>query len=217
MIELYTGTPGSGKSLHCARVIYEKLRRKGNVIANFDINLTVFKRKKIGEFICLDNSEISPDFLYRYSLENHRRNTNNRIVEGQTLLVIDECQLLFNSREWNVKSRMAWCTFFTQHRKYGYNILLITQFDRLIDRQIRSLVEYQVIHRDVSNFKTIGFILGLLFGGKLFISITQWYGIREKISSSFFLLRPKYMRLYDSYKIFNSTEPGVRGGPAMET
>lgn len=206
MIELYTGTPGSGKSLHCAKVICQKLKAKKNVIANFDVNLTIFKKKKIGKFTYMDNSELSPELLLNYALYNHKRNTNGNISEGQTLLVIDECQILFNSRDWNAKDRMKWATFFTQHRKFGFNIILITQFDRLIDRQIRSLVEYQIIHRKVSNFKTIGFILGIVCGGHLFVAVTQWYGIREKVSSEFFSLRSRYMRLYDSYKIFSNAD-----------
>ena len=206
MIELYTGTPGSGKSLHCAKVICQKLQVKKNVIANFDINLSVFKGRGIGDFTYMDNSEMSPDLLVDYAMTKHKRNTNGNIAEGQTLLVIDECQILFNSRDWNAKDRMKWATFFTQHRKFGFNIILITQFDRLIDRQIRSLVEYQVIHRKVSGFKTIGFFLGLLFGGNLFIAVKQWYGVREKIDSEMFIMRKKYARLYDSYKIFNSAE-----------
>ncbi|MEG1709606.1 MAG: zonular occludens toxin domain-containing protein, partial [Anaerovoracaceae bacterium] len=157
MIYLYTGTPGSGKSLHCAEVLYRSLMRGTNVIANFDINLTVFGKKslkqqrKMGAFLYLDNSDITPKYLFDYSVSFHRRNTNGHIVEGQTLVVIDECQILFNSRDWQAKDRMKWATFFTQHRKYGFDIILITQFDRLIDRQIRCLVEYEVIHRNVRN------------------------------------------------------------------
>lgn len=213
MIELYTGTPGSGKSLHCAKIIYNRINRGKTVIANFDINLTIFNKKgrgrrKIGEFIYLDNSELSPDILMEYAVNNHRRSTSGHISEGQTLLVIDECQILFNSRDWQAKDRMKWATFFTQHRKYGFNIILITQFDRLIDRQIRSLVEYQVIHRKASNYKTLGFFIGLLFKGNVFVAVTQWYGVREKIDSEFFVLCRKYARLYDSYKIFGARTAG---------
>lgn len=38
MIEMYTGTPGSGKSLHCAKEIYQSISWGHDVIANFDIN-----------------------------------------------------------------------------------------------------------------------------------------------------------------------------------
>ena len=38
MIYFYTGTPGSGKSLHMASEIYEAMYKGKNVIANFEIN-----------------------------------------------------------------------------------------------------------------------------------------------------------------------------------
>ena len=46
MIYLYTGTPGSGKSLHLAEAIYKSLRRGQPVIANFEINTQNIKKRK---------------------------------------------------------------------------------------------------------------------------------------------------------------------------
>ena len=74
------------------------------------------------------------------------------------MVVVDECSSIWNARDWNntinKSSRMDWLKFFVQHRKLGYNfILLITQNDRQIDKQIRSLIEYEVTHRKVNNFK----------------------------------------------------------------
>ena len=71
--------------------------------------------------------------------------------EGQTLVVIDECQIIFNCRDFGRKDRNAWVTFFAQHRKLGFNVILITQSDRMLDRQIRSLVEEEVKHRKLNN------------------------------------------------------------------
>ena len=205
MIEMYTGTPGSGKSLHCAKTSYWKLTHGKNVIANFDINMTSFKKsKKLGRFVYIDNSDLTPEYLVDYALNNHRRSTSGHITEGQTVVIIDECQIMFNCREWQANNRQRWATFFTQHRKFGYDIILITQFDRLVDRQIRSLVEYEVLHRKASNFKTLGWLIGLPFKGNVFIAITSWYGMHEKTDSEWFVLRKKYARLYDSYKIFNT-------------
>ena len=210
---MYTGTPGSGKSLHVARYIYRELLMKRRIIANFDINETFFKKKRHGFFLHMDNSDLTPEKLMAWAVCHHRRSPSGHIVEGQTTIILDECQILFNSREWNMKDRLKWCTFFTQHRKYGYNVILITQFDRLIDRQIRSLVEYEVKHRKVSNFKTLGAFLGLLFGGNLFVAVTTWYGMKEKISSEFFVGRKRYFAMYDSFKIFGSAQTGGQGGP----
>lgn len=213
MLSMYTGTPGSGKSLHCAEVIYNALLRGRGVIANFDINLDVFKQlpkrktKKLGTFLYMDSFKMSPRFFCEYALKNHKRNKKGHIVEGQTILVIDECQILFNARGWQAPDRVTWSTFFQQHRKYGYDVILITQFDRLIDRQIRCVIEYEVIHRNVSNYKTFGFILGLLSGGKLFIAITQYYCLHDKVDSRFFRLNKRFLRLYDSYKLFDEVGP----------
>ena len=41
VLKLYSGTPGSGKSLDVARKIYHALRYGRPVIANFDINTSL--------------------------------------------------------------------------------------------------------------------------------------------------------------------------------
>lgn len=202
MIHLYTGSPGSGKSYHVAKEISFLLKRGKNVIANFYINQDKIKRKK-GQFYEYDNFEITPELLYNFSNENHKRDKDGRMFERQTYLIIDECQLIFNARSWSQAGRNEWISYFTQHRKYGYEIILITQFDRLVDRQIRSLVEYEYRHRKVNNFGAFGFILGMVFLFKpIFVSVEYWYCIKERVGASFMVYNPKVASLYDSYKIF---------------
>lgn len=195
MIYFYSGTPGSGKSLHVAKDIYTKLfLKKENVIANFDINREMYdKKRRKGKFTYVSNSELSTDFLYQYAKDNHILGKEN-----QTLVVIDECQILFNPRNWSDKYRINWINFFTQHRKWGYNFILISQFDRLVDRQIRSLFEYEIKHRKVNNFK-----VGQLLPVSTFMAIEYWYGVKEKVSSNMFLYKKKYGRLYDTFKNFD--------------
>lgn len=195
MIYFYSGTPGSGKSLHVAKDIYNKLfLSKQNVIANFDINRDMYnKKKKKGNFIYKDNFEITPDFFYDYARKNHVLGKEN-----QTLCVIDECQILFNPRTWNNKNRLEWINFFTQHRKWGYNFILISQFDRLVDRQIRSLFEYECKHRKANNYK-----MGKLFPLATFVSVEYWYGVKERCGCEFFTYRKKYGRMYDTFKNFD--------------
>lgn len=209
MIYLYSGTPGSGKSLHTARVIYYTLKRGLPVIANFDINLNKIKNAK-GDFLQVDNGKLTPQFLIDYSRNYFK---NGRVVEGKITLIIDECQLLFNAREWNVKGRADWLSFFTQHRKYGYDIILIAQFDRMIDRQIRSLIEYEQIHRKVSNFGWKGKILSIVMGGHTFVAVKVWYPMQEKVGSEFFHATKKFYSLYDTYNSFASAESGGKGVP----
>lgn len=203
MIYFYSGTPGSGKSLHTAVDIYKKLTvKKGNVIATFPINLDYISRngkKKIGKFVYKDITEISVEFLLDYARENHKEQK-----EGQTLVVIDECQIIFNPREFNKSDRLKWITFFTQHRKLGFNFILISQFDRLVDRQIRCLFEYDIKHRKINNFG-----VGMFLPFSTFIAVTYWYGVREKVSSEIFIYRKKYGKMYDTFTYFDGSIKGL--------
>lgn len=209
MIYLYSGTPGSGKSLHTASVVYWTLRRGLPVISNFAINTGRIKRIK-GEFQEIENDNLKPDYLIDFSREYFQ---GRRVKEGTILLVIDECQLIFNAREWNIKGRNEWLSFFTQHRKYGYDVILVAQFDRMIDRQIRALIEYEQIHRKISNYGIKGKILSAFCFGNLFVSVKVWYPMKEKVGSEFFVAHKKYYSLYDTFGSFASAEAGTEGPP----
>lgn len=205
MIYLYSGTPGSGKSLHVAMDIKFKLRRRQSVIANFPINLDVVRKRlfglskyKIGTFIYKPDKQLTVDFLINYAKLNHKVG-----VEGQTLLVVDECQRIWNSAKNRLSSKEMekWEDFFSLHRHLGYNIILCTQKDRMIDRYLRDLLEYDIKHRKANNNGTIGMFLPF----KLFSAVTYWYGVKEKLGVQFFTYRKSYSKLYDSYANFDDT------------
>lgn len=205
MISLYSGTPGSGKSLHLAKDIRDRAILGKPTIANFPTNLQKYKR---ADFTYCPNDQMTPEFLIQYSRNYFR---THRFKEGAIWCVIDECQIVFNAREWQIAGRAAWLSFFTQHRKYGYNIILIAQFDRMIDRQIRSLIEYEFVHRKCSNFGIGGMIFSLVAGGKLFVTVQRWYPLKEKIGADFFRASKKYWSIYDSYATFDA-DAGAAGG-----
>ncbi|MBO5472206.1 MAG: hypothetical protein J6A08_00210 [Lachnospiraceae bacterium] len=239
MIYFYTGTPGSGKSLHMAAEIYDAVWRGKNVIANFPINESYFAKakhpEKLGRFIYVPNSQwmesayttrqaydpvreayfrgtVPPDHytyldgLYSYALQFHKRDRKGRIIEHQTLLVLDECQGLFNNRSWAKKDRTAWVDFFREHRKYGFDIYLISQDDQVIDKQIRAVLQFKVEHRSVKNYKLAGKLLAFLSGGNLFVWILSNYQIRSRdawIKSEYFTGR-KFYDFYNSYETFHT-------------
>lgn len=201
MIALYSGTPGSGKSLHCAERIYYSLLTSHPVVCNFQINTKYVKHPEL--FSYYDNSELTPELLKNIS----RSHFNGKSVkEGSILLVIDECQMMFNARSWDKNGRDEWNKFFQLHRHFGYDIILIAQFDRMIDRQIRSLIEYEYVHRKVSNFGWKGVMLSLMmFSTQMFVSVKMWYPLKEKVSSEFFRARKKYYRIYDTFVLLDAT------------
>lgn len=205
MITLYSGTPGSGKSLHTAEKIYYALRAGRPVLCNFDVNLDFVwsglarGRRHDDRFLYVPNDQLRPEALQAFSDAYFSK---HRFREDHVLVVIDEAQLLFNAREWSAAGRAAWLSFFSQHRKFGIEVILVAQFDRMLDRQIRSLIEYEYIHRKVSNFGIWGKLFSLVALGKLFVCVKMWYPLKERIGAEWFVCRKKFFRLYDTYKRF---------------
>ena len=198
-IYLYSGTPGSGKSLHSAKDIISWFRKGQPVITNFDVDLSPYPKAK---HTCVDDDDLTPDYLVEFSRNFFGGRKLTKKDEDTILLVIDECQLMFNSREYQKKDRKIWIKFFTQHRKLGYRVILIAQMDKMLDKQIRGVIEYEYIHRKLSNFGKAGKIITLFLGGETFTAVQMWYPLKLKIGSTFFRAKKKYYSLYDSYVTF---------------
>lgn len=201
MIILYSGTPGSGKSLHVADMILKRDRIGLYTICNFEVNNDLLIHPD--RFFYIDNLNLSPDLLFSFSIDYFKE---HKFREGSILLILDEAQLLFNVREWNKSGRSDWIHFFTQHRKVGYDVILIAQFDKMIDKQVRSLFEYEYIHRKVSNFGWKGKLLSIWSGNRLFICVKMWYPMRTKVGSERFHYKKKLGLLYDTLGLFNKPD-----------
>lgn len=199
MIVLYSGTPGSGKSLDCARTIYNWCRRGAPVICNFPVNvgnIRIFRRER--EVYFIPNHELDPDALVAFSRWYF---TGRSVKEDSILLMLDEAQLLFNARDWRGSGRDRWNWFFTMHRHFGFYIILCAQFDQMLDFQIRCLIEYEIIHRKVKNMGWRGwFLSAFMLAPRLFVRVKVWYPMHEKINAEFFRGNPRYFTLYDTFE-----------------
>lgn len=209
MIRLYSGTPGSGKSLHNAKDVINRSRFGKPVIGNFPCDLSKYPK---ANYTYVPNYELTPDYLMNYSREYFK---GKPIREGRILLVIDECQLMFNSRDWQQKGRNEWLSFFTQHRKYGYDVTLIAQFDRMIDKQLRGVIEYEYVHRKLSNYGFGGKIMSLLFGGNTFVVVQMWYPLKLKIGQEFVHARKRFFSIYDTFGTFQMDAPSPSPAPGQ--
>lgn len=213
MISLYSGTPGSGKSLHASQVVRNHLKFYSDVIGTFHINeKRLFKNSKY-KYHYINIYSLSPEWLVWFAKSN--RDKLKKGVEGSFLLVIDEAQRIFNSRTWNNQGRNEWITFFAEHRHLGFDIILIAQNDRMLDRQIRALIEYDFIHRKITQFGIKGKILSLFVGN--FSYVKNWYPLKEKIDSAFFRADKRLYDFYDSFEEFSSDEDKGSGVPLSDS
>lgn len=194
------GTPGSGKSLFAAGKILEALSQKKLVITNFELNFHHIRGRLWqwwygGGTRCeVTNEQLTPQLCqlaaYKYFGEDEPR-------EGRILLVIDEAGLVFNPRDWNRPDRKEWLTFFSQHRKLGFDVILICQSDAQLDKQIRPILEYKVCFRKVSS------LIGIPIS--LFVATTSYYNTKSKagrLKTRVFMYHTRWAKLYDTMRIF---------------
>lgn len=209
MIATITGTPGSGKSLKAAYDIILKLTHGINIIANFDIKLDYFGKKKIARFTYFSNEkdQMNPKNLLNYARIYHQKDPKTGdYYENQTTVYIDECTApqYFNCKTFGKKEariRRVWVAFFQLHRKLGFNVFLICQKDKDMDRQIRSFCETQFICRNIKNYKTMGRILCFFFGG-MFVCIERSYTYKAVNGKYYYLLHKKKANIYNSMQMF---------------
>lgn len=168
------------------------------VVTNIEINVKAIKNPEY--YVYIPNDKLSPDVITEYCAKYWQ--ITGPVKEGRVLVVLDEAQLLFNARTWQSNDVKGWIAFFTQHRKYGIDVILIAQFDRMLDRQIRSLIEYEYIHRRVGNFGKIGAIIKILTG-ELFVAVKMWYPMQERVGADWYRARKKYYRLYDTFQVWS--------------
>lgn len=205
MIVVYTGTPGSSKTLHAVADIRYALTKPSRtaqpVIANFPID-TSQKLKHMDAFYYKRNSLITPKMLTDFA-EDFWANSGVPFQEDYILLVLDECQLIFNARNWQSKgsgrgdSRLDWLEFLSQHRKYGYKVILIAQSSKMIDNQFRMLIEIEVNHRACTSMGLFGAVMQIL-PIKMFFWVKLLYQTREPLGMRPYVLQRRHSRLYDT-------------------
>lgn len=201
MIRLYSGLPGSGKTYSSLRLMRRAVSRKP-VFSNIMLSDAFFVKGRRDyrdnyHFYDFNEHMLEPGGLVAFSRDYF---AGRKVVEGGILLVVDEAQMFFNSRTWNGRERMDWLSFFSYHRHYGYDVLLITQSDRMLDRQLRMLIEYETVHRKVTNFNILFNVLAwLTFHRAMFVAVDYWHGARQRVGFSFFFLSRRYMGYYDTH------------------
>lgn len=143
-------------------------------------------------------------------------------TEGRGLMVLDEAHNWMNARTWDsdgvsdskkeaVQRRLKVVRFFSQHRKLGWEVHLITQDENNIDRQVRTLFEAIVRLRNLRNFKVAGIPV---IPVRLFLAIWVWNDPSKSVlKRQVRRLNKRVAGMYDSMATSHGLEDDVEGAP----
>lgn len=155
-----TGNLGAGKSLVSVGRIRDYLFKGRKVATNLDLDLSkLCSQRSKARYIRLSDFPSAEEFealgLGNESLDETKNG----------LIVLDECGVFFNSRDWADPTRKAAIAWLLHSRKKGWDVIFIVQEINLIDKQIRvSMIEHVGVCKraDRLTIPFIGYLLKFL-------------------------------------------------------
>jgi zona occludens toxin len=216
MIVMVTGPPGNGKSYYALRKLAQALDAGKPVATNVelapDFARTIARSNPVRRL--LRRTDRAAARIERQAYVSTEPDGLSELFalrlrgkgEGRGVMVLDEAHGWLNARDWSGKGRGDVVRFFSQHRKLGWDVFLIVQDAEMIDRQVRSLIEYHVILRNLKRAKVP--VLGIPFAPvNMFLALWTWHGTHRAVvrREVFRLAWPK--RLYDTHQ----THHGLTG------
>lgn len=214
------GSVGSGKSYMALEEIVDKLHAGKNVIANFPL---IFTPRQIKQGLHLRFMYVPSELFYqplfittlkKISIQGLGPVSPFYGIEGQTLLVIDECGDLFPPEANGKPLTKAWKDdFFRWSRKFGFDVCLIHQSDDQVCRVVRDMCEYIYDHRNAMNinpFKFFGKVVDFISFGRwkftIFFSVVFWKNRRNRIGTFSTTYMNRLGRMYDTHNLFGQAE-----------
>lgn len=220
MIQAVTGTPGAGKSYYATRIIAAALDSGIPVATNVELRddaperiangnpfrwLIPGRRRRVAEQI-RRSLFVSDDLDELFAVQLRGRG------ENRGLMVIDEAGDELNTRAWNEDGREARITWFRQHRKTGWKVVLIVQDLEMVDKHIRRVVEEHVILRNLRRFRPLGLPVVPF---NLFLAIRLWAGTgtggRIRLGTQCYRLSRRIAGLYNTHQLLHGMDEQLRG------
>jgi hypothetical protein len=172
------GQPGTGKSTLATGIALDYMREHRRVVSNFPIDAapaTYSASDKLSQAFCeVIPARPSVELIYSLGLGWVQESDYQR-EDRAGLLIIDEAQGWIPSREWRAPGREALIDWCSQHRKLGWDVLLISPHVEQLDNQIRtSCIEVTGRAKRSDRKKFIGFKL------PRFHFVIFRYGLNEK-------------------------------------
>lgn len=151
MIEIFEGRLGGGKTYSAVARALVHLSRGGHVYTNVDLNLEGC-RAYCAKYYKVEIEDSQVTFFAIEEIETVHLRLRSGTRDCPVLVILDEAQLWFNSRDWN-KTNRDFLTFLTQSRKVSVDFIFISQSMLNIDKQFMRLVQYIWKFKDMQRLK----------------------------------------------------------------
>lgn len=210
LIEMYSGTIGSGKSYHALERVVEALRKGKHVIANFPLEFSSnqIQRGYADRFMYLDDRLLMGRSGVSILISlSKRMGWMDDDKEGHCLVVIDEATNYFPRDQAAHPEQKLWRTFFSQSRKMGYDFVLIVQDETSLNKTITACIEYIVRHRKINNIFPFK-----LLPVTIFMYITIWRQARAKVKTESSIFVRRLARMYNHKMMFAGIDKHVDFG-----
>jgi hypothetical protein len=207
-IHLVTGTPGAGKSFYAVRRIAAAVDKGKPVATNVKLDGSAPHRlagrnplrrllpggrdKRAGE--------IARSVLVLDSIEQLMKVRLEGRGEGRGVIVLDEASDWLNARTWNEGDRKRLVKWFSRHRHLGWDVYLIVQHEKMIDAQVRALVETEIQLRAMRKARAFGIPIGWVIPWPWFIAHWFWAGANGMHQRTEVYFLDGCRKLYDTHE-----------------
>lgn len=205
-----TGTRGAGKSLVAVARLRDYIMEGKPVATNIDLNLAkLVGRAPAAPVYRMPDRPTAEDFDALPAVHD------TGIEEKNGALVLDECAVWLNAREWGDKDRQQIIDWLLHSRKRGWDLFFIVQAEGLLDKQARTtLFDYNVKCRRLDRLRipllgrviealTLGFFKGNM--PKLHMgTVSYGFGPGAPLADTWFY---RGKDLYDAYKTTQILSP----------
>lgn len=188
MINIFVGLPAMGKTYVLTRKALDFVRQGRHIYTNYDLSLK-------------ENS-----LFYPYKEQIHFWETTDELTGiNEGVIIMDEAQVYFNSRAWaDADVRLQYKL--QQHRKDGLDIFGTVQHEKRLDTVMRELVShYYQCNKFFSSRENARKVFGIIRVSVYYPEEIQKVK-REKAWGEWYLIRKKYVDLYDTNKKIETKE-----------
>lgn len=164
MIVLFEGFPGSGKTYDAVRKILSNLKLGRRVLTNIDGLDNDQQLQTIQHYTDLDDYQIDTQLLYLSDSDVKRF---WKYVKPGDIIVIDEAQDHFNSRDWQQDTNRNFAKWASSHRHNGNDLFLITPNQVRVEKSVRDMVEWYYRYKKLNMFGALfqkGYIRFAFYG-----------------------------------------------------